>query len=203
MGGNFSQGNGVNANDQVTGYSAIDAAGVVQHAFLYSAGKMKDLGTLGSGTVSSGLAINASGQVAGYSWLDATNFHAFRYAGGMLQDLGTFGGTRSAGEGISTNGQVVGNSTTTADATQHAFLYNGGTMLDLNVLAITGWELAEASAINDKAQITGNGIHAGRLTSFARHRVQRQRPSVTWTRSAPTSSRTYSASAAAAAAPER
>ena len=48
---------------EVVGWSAYDASGDM-HAFLYSNGKMTDLGTLG-GACSYGYGINASGEVVG------------------------------------------------------------------------------------------------------------------------------------------
>jgi probable HAF family extracellular repeat protein len=53
---------GINATGQVTGRVSIAAGGT--HAFLYAAGTLTDLGTLG-GASSCGLAINKSGQITG------------------------------------------------------------------------------------------------------------------------------------------
>jgi len=44
----------------------------------------------------------------------------------------------------------------------HAFIYSGGAFQDLNNLipAGSGWELTDATAINDKGQIAANGYSA-------------------------------------------
>ncbi len=84
-----SQANGINAAGQVVGYSHVkDGQG---HAFLYSTGQMKYLGTLG-GPGSDALAVNDAGQIAGYSALaDGTNVHAFLYTNGEMKSLGSLG----------------------------------------------------------------------------------------------------------------
>src|SRR5205807_9201922 len=91
------------------------------HAFHYSGGTMKDLGTLG-GPSATGAAINNAGVVVGYADLDQTSggqavHHAFAYTGGAMKDLGTLGGTNSEGHAINNLGQIVG----TADRSDGAF----------------------------------------------------------------------------------
>src|SRR5207302_8546748 len=83
-------------------------------------------------------------------------------------DLGTLGGTQSVGYGINDSGQVVGYANTTGNAVAHAFLYSGGAMHDLNSLipADSGWELQQASGINDAGQIAGSGYLNGRYHAF-------------------------------------
>ena len=52
--------------------------------------------------------------------------------------------------------------------TYHAFLWQGGVMVDLNDLTPTnsGWELTDATAINDAGQIVGAGTLDGRPRAF-------------------------------------
>src|SRR5262249_22930570 len=79
LGGDYSEGFGVNDAGQVAGNSKT-ASGIT-HAFLYENGTMNDLGTLG-GSTSLALGTNASGQVVGSS-VRADDFnHAFLYSGG-------------------------------------------------------------------------------------------------------------------------
>jgi len=150
---------------QVTGYSST--AGGSEHAFLYSNGTMRDLGTLPGGRFSAGYAINQAGQVTGYSEVPGGNARAFLYSNGTMRDLGTLPGTDdSFGEGINRSGMVVGFSTTFPDS--RAFLYSNGTMQDLNGLipSNSGWVLEFANAINDRGQITGSGTYAGETHAF-------------------------------------
>ncbi len=154
---------GINNNGQITGFAT---SGIYEHAFLYSGGSMRDLGTLG-GAFSTPTHINDRGQVVGNA--DTTNGgrHAFLYNGsGSLQDLGTFGGSSSAAC-INNQGQIVGESFISGGV-QHAFLIDGsGVMQDLNNLVDSGsgWTLTVASGINDQGQIVcsgqlGSTIHA-------------------------------------------
>jgi probable HAF family extracellular repeat protein len=96
LGGTSSIGYGINTKGQVTGVSAT-TGDAVQHAFLYSDGRMQDLGTP-SGTNSYGYGINASAQVTGVMEVAAEEAeHAFLNSNGTMQDLGTLGGTNSEG----------------------------------------------------------------------------------------------------------
>jgi probable HAF family extracellular repeat protein len=118
LGGNYSAGHGINASGQVVGFS-FPPDNVYFNAFLYSNGKMQNLGTFG--TFSYGYAINDSGQVAGSSQTNGGQEHAFLYSNGHLQDLGTFGGHYSYGFDINASGQVVGTAGISENP-RHAFL---------------------------------------------------------------------------------
>lgn len=129
------------------------------HAFLWQAGVMRDLGTLG-GTDSIALAINQSGQVAGVSLLNtATNAetglpasHPFLWANGAMKDLGTLGGTLGEPATLNDSGQVVGNSTLPGDQTTRPFLWDGHKMIDLGTL---GGDNGSAIQINNAGQVVG------------------------------------------------
>ena len=87
LGGFTSEGRGINATGQVTGFSFT--VGGVQHAFFHDGVAMIDLGTLG-GAKSFGNSINDDGLVVGTSDVDQTALtHAFLYDGTMhdLNDL--------------------------------------------------------------------------------------------------------------------
>lgn len=168
-----SYGTAVNDIGDVVGYSAPLGAG--QHAFIYTAGAMNDLGTLG-GTNSRALSINHSGQVVGYSDLaNSMNQHAFLYSNGMMIDLETLTSTTlysSEALGINDAGQVVGWSTGPflpgGGYDYHAIIYDNGKMLDLNSLVSPslGWDLNEATAINNVGQIAGWGTINGQTHAF-------------------------------------
>jgi probable HAF family extracellular repeat protein len=125
LGGTGSQGTGVNASGQVTGYS--DTFGnAAQHAFLATGGVMTDLGTLG-GTWSYGNGVNASGQVTGSSYISGNGaYHAFLAIGGVMTDLNDLidplsGWTLLQGSGINDAGQITGEAVD-GSGISHAFL---------------------------------------------------------------------------------
>jgi probable HAF family extracellular repeat protein len=84
-------------------------------------------------------------------------------------DLGTIGnlGSISVANAININDWVVGYSEYRTSGGLHAFLFNGS-MIDLNTRLVngTGWELVEATGINDSGQIVGWGFYNGQRTAF-------------------------------------
>jgi probable HAF family extracellular repeat protein len=171
---------GINASGEVTG--CTPAAGSAAHAFLYSAGVMTDLGTLG-GPTSCGYAINAGGQITGYADTGAAS-HAFLYGNGGMTDLGTVDAEpTSAGVSINANGEVVGYAWPFAPfaplqppglygaaglvvppiyggSVAHAFQYSQGVITDLFPSPPGPVGSYFAFGINDTGQIAGD-IAAG------------------------------------------
>lgn len=170
LGGTYSVGAGINDSGQIVGSATVKNGNV--HAFLYSAGKMADLGTLG-GIDSTANAINNAGQVVGWSDLSSNAGHGFLYSGGKMTDLGTLpSATGSTATGINSSGVVVGYATYGRHVGQRrAVIYTSSGPADLNTVipAGTGWILLQANGINDAGQIVGTGylnniIHAFLLT---------------------------------------
>jgi probable HAF family extracellular repeat protein len=184
LGGTESNGGAINASGQISG-SSLTNGDAAYHAFVWkpttpngTSGAMHDLGTLG-GTESFGGTINASGQVAGFSYTTGdVAYHAYLWTpttpngtSGTMQNLATLGGLNSYSYNVGAGGQVVGASEVAAQISthEHAFLYtSGGGMVDLNTLIdpLSGWELLDASDINDARLITGQGLIGGEYHAY-------------------------------------
>jgi probable HAF family extracellular repeat protein len=164
LGGRESFAYGINDAGQVVGNSLIPGD-IAFHAFLYSNGIMRDLGTLG-GNNSFATAINNNGHIVGYADVGRES-HALLYSGGVMYDLGTLGGNSSTALALNDSDQVAGWSFDIAGA-QRAFLYSGGILVDLNSLLPpgSGWELLQATGINDSGQIVGYGTINGQTHGF-------------------------------------
>jgi probable HAF family extracellular repeat protein len=158
LGGPDSAGFPINDRGQIAGLSFTNdipnpTTGIpTVDPFLWTAGRMIDLGTLG-GTIGSANALNNGGQVVGFSDLagDLTN-HAFLWQRGVLTDLGTLGGDNSSATWINEAGEVVGTADL-ADGTHHAFVWANGRMTDLGT--IDGDPCSNGHDINSRGQAIG------------------------------------------------
>ena len=158
LGGTRSEARAINAAGQVAGFASV-AGDKIQNIFLYSGGRMTDLGISGQG-----YGVNASGQVVGLSGL-----HAFLYSAGTTTDLGTFGKQAdfsSYASGINDAGQIAGSSDLLAAGgrTEHAFLYTGGVMKDLGTFGGTS---SRGYGINASGQVVGDSDLTGFSPSHA------------------------------------
>jgi probable HAF family extracellular repeat protein len=143
-----------------------------ERAFLWEAGVMRDLGTLGTGNDALAMAINERGQVIGLSYTNSTANQVTTSCGGPaptvdpflwderwgMIDLGTLGGICGYPNWINNFGQVVGVSDLAGDQVKHAFLWTQAKLMqDLGTL---GGD-AEASMINDSGVVVGGSNQAG------------------------------------------
>jgi probable HAF family extracellular repeat protein len=134
----------------VAGSSSVSEGG--EHAFLYSGGKMTDLGLIpgSGGSYTDATGINSSNQVVGSGDNAASDERAWLYSNGKMTDLGTLGGPSAAAYAINNNGEIVGSSQTVRDS-EHPFLYKGARMTDLGAFNLE----SVANAINNHGVIVG------------------------------------------------
>jgi probable HAF family extracellular repeat protein len=147
---------------EVAGTSTLPGD-VIRHAFLWSNGKMIDLGTLG-GSISDAYAINNKGQVVGRARVSDTPLvrHAFLWEKGHMSDLGTVGdcvfGTAYS---INSASQIVGGLGGCTGTFDESALYveKGKPMVDLNTLIYPPSAIHVDSPwnINERGEIFGSG----------------------------------------------
>jgi probable HAF family extracellular repeat protein len=132
LGGN-SYAQAINDSDQIVGASYTSTSNLNQHAFLYSGGRMIDLGTLG-GASSQASAINNSGEVVGGSLItnSTTVAHAFVYTTALgMQDMNTlYASLLVSGTGSQTGFVYLENASsinTQGDIAGIGMYYNGST----------------------------------------------------------------------------
>lgn len=150
----------INDYGHATGYSYI-SGNAATHAFYWNGSGMEDIGTLG-GADSYGYAVNNNNIVVGWSYTSGnTARHAFYWDGTSMHDIGVIA-VYSYAYGVNNENQIVGISG------GQAFLYSGGAMINLNSVlpANSGWDLIEATAINDAGQIVGYGTINGNEHAF-------------------------------------
>jgi probable HAF family extracellular repeat protein len=147
LGGQATFANGINNSGQVVGWANVFTNGIGNvHAFLYSVGQMRDLGSPRENSEAYG--INDAGQIIGDGTVGGSSY-ALLYSDGQWQDLGTPPGClSSSGRCINNAGQVVG------IAGSQAFLYANGQMQYVNTLGT--WVSSSASGINDYGLVVGS-----------------------------------------------
>ena len=132
-----------------------------EHAYLYSAGTLTDIGDLGAGCFTDAVGINASGTIAGMSRGTDNVTQAAIYSGGVLRGIGGLqSGYASTATAISSNGWVIGRASTQYNTGYgRGFLYNGSTLTDLGSFD-SSWN-ASLSACNNPQAINSSGVVVG------------------------------------------
>ena len=111
LGGKMTTPTDLNDSRQVVGYAQVSSG--ENHAFLYQAGSLTDLGTLPGGTQSYAYAINNLGQAVGASDSSAGAQRAVLFERGVLRDLNglipaSAGWLLTEARDINDSGQIVG-----------------------------------------------------------------------------------------------
>jgi probable HAF family extracellular repeat protein len=161
------------------------SAGSPVHAFLYTGGKMFDIGTLGADPAedSTAYAINTGGTIVGSSYDSDGNLQAFEYsnystnpatgtATGTLTALGFLDPVNnpvSEAYAINNNGLIVGYSEDD-NGDELAVEFTGGTPVALDSLLgpadAAHWTLESAQSVNNAGQIVGYGLYDGTQQAF-------------------------------------
>lgn len=134
---------------------------------------MEFLPTLGGSTADAwAYALNNDGYAVGESAMPNEVTHAVLWPPGTVNEVHDLGALESAALksvafDVNNPGDVVGSSDTLADKA-HAFLWANGRIFDLNntIDETLGWELNEATAVNDAGTIAGNGRRNGQPRGF-------------------------------------
>jgi len=150
---NSSRANGINAMQQVVGYSGLLRDSTESRAFIWTSDTgMIDIGTLG-GWYSDIQAMNDKGAAVGKS-LVANNFeyHPFVYENGVMKDLGTLGGRFGSALAINSRGEVVG-AAYDSGSQARAFIYDGGA---IRPLFPGDARQSQAVGINDRGTVIGS-----------------------------------------------
>jgi probable HAF family extracellular repeat protein len=166
LGGTFGVPSALNNRGQVVGQSNLqgDQPGNVD-PFLWDGGKLIDLykDTIGGQPITAN-AINDAGEIVGFGVFSNGASDAYLWKDGAVTDLGTLvGDCFSQAFAINSAGQVVGQSFSCVSDTVRTFLWENGSMVDLNALIPpnSGFQLVEATAINDQGEIAGDAAPPG------------------------------------------
>ncbi len=141
------------------------------HPFIYKDGQATNLG--GLGVNSYGTSINAKGHIAGTANFDTVSGtrHPIWYDGTAWHDLAGLGGKKGAmANGINAHDVIVGSSSIKGQREYRAFVYMHGNMYQLDkrldATSDPGWQLDDATAINDDGVIVGQGTLNGVMQGY-------------------------------------
>lgn len=152
LGGTTSWSTAINNWGQVVGVSETEAGEF--RAFVWTWGKMKDLGVLDGDFISGAWTINDRGQAVGFSLNSAYERRPVLWDRSGLHELETLGGTYTDAFGINRHGEVVGWATlpNETDEIVHAVSWNKKEITDRNPFQS---DLSVASSINTKGEMVG------------------------------------------------
>jgi probable HAF family extracellular repeat protein len=172
LGGDYSDAEGIN-DSQVTGASST--ANGLTHPYLWTNGKMTDLGTLPGGNNpgdwNSGEAVNSSGEVVGWGYSNS-GFTAILWSNGQIKDLGSLCGELGQAFGINDLGQITGQAYITGGIGADTFLHDNGVMQDLGTITSpTGGngQYACGFGINSSGLVVGQSTYQKQGSAIVYH----------------------------------
>ena len=145
---------GINDSGEVVGTGYISDSNF--HAFLYSGGKMTDLGPRGA-VQASAIAINNSGQIIGGYYLTSGAVGEFLITNGKMTTLPVPTGSYAVSAfAINDIGDIVGTMFFNSGAPPHAAKFISGAWTDLG--GISGAAASRATGINLSGQVIGTSF---------------------------------------------
>lgn len=130
----------------------------LRHPFLYSNGKLIDLGSRGTA-----YHINANGDVVGTLFKDENTSMittGFLYSGGRMTEIDTRGGCCSSAARIDASGRIYGATRATPNGTATLFVLSDGKMHDLRSIVVSGLPAEETLLgivdVNSRGQVLLN-----------------------------------------------
>jgi probable HAF family extracellular repeat protein len=172
LGGPASFAMGLNNAGQVVGYSYLND-GPETHAFLWQAGVLTDLGTLGGGRGSSrAFAVSDTGRVVGEASVRCGSAHrAVVWDAGVPTALGALGGRDSYGYAVNRSGLVVGAAGLPGTTPEnHAFAARDRALRDLGTLggfSSAAYGVSDAGVVVGESGVSGGTYHAFRYAAGA------------------------------------
>jgi probable HAF family extracellular repeat protein len=152
---------GINNSGEVVGTGYLTSSNF--HVFLYTGGKMTDIGPTGAYQATA-QAINTSGQIVGSYSLNSGASGTFLYTHGKMTIVPNPAGSSEAlGLAINDSGEIAGTLYPTSGGS-HAAKFSNGVWTDLG--NFTGAQGSEATAINASGQIVGTAIFPSTYKPF-------------------------------------
>jgi probable HAF family extracellular repeat protein len=141
----------INVRGQVVGqYQILNKILNTLHEFLYTNGRLLDLGTLPGTSASAAFGINDHGQICGISYTDTSlSSQAFVYANGYMQNLAPSGSLESWARSINNRGVIAGFFYPTSYSIPMSVIYDGTRSQSI----VPNSSLA--LGINDSGQVVG------------------------------------------------
>jgi probable HAF family extracellular repeat protein len=137
---------GINNRGEVTGWMYAPEPLPMHHAFIWSNGELRDLGTPPGHFSSSASGISNNGYIVG----DGFNGYAAFWHNGQWTAVDTRGSFNDVNE----SGTMVGGFYLPGNLDSHATMYKDGVITDLGTIGGGGW--SGASAVNNSGTIVGN-----------------------------------------------